>query len=228
MSTDSKSTAGQTPVDNKAGTQSRIDRNVKPDEKLSKDSAYVVHEDVRIPEQNMKIDSTSNRTITDIVTEGKAIFKKVKAAGVNICDEPGKNALYSKLVREHRDFAKALPWPFKIMIHLDEFSPKVLKKFLTCNKQLFWKTEDAWLNAMAGYSVDLFREKCPHASETNVNAYRQTVYNSLKKDSDDFKERYEDVKKEVEDLEKQVRIDAQNKLKARLAASKKATPEIPK
>lgn len=202
-----------------------VDKNVKSDEKLNKDSAYVIKEDVRVEQQNMKVDSTSHKTIVDIVSEGKLIFKKVREAGINVCDEVGKNALYARLAREHKDFAKALPWPFKIMIHLDEFSPKVLKKFLKCNKQLFWKTEDAWLNAMAGYSVDLFREKCPHASETNVNNYRQTIYNSLKKDSDDFKERYEDVKKEVEELEKQVRVDAQNKLKERLAAQKKvATP----
>ena len=195
---------------------SYIDRNVKPEEKLSKDSAYVIREEVNVGEENLKMGSSAYKNINDIVAEGKAIFTKVKAANVNICDGIGKDALYSRLSKEHKDFLKALPIPFQRMVYLDEFSPKVLKRFLKCNKQLFWKTEDLWLNAMAGYITDLFREKHPHANETNVGSYRQSVYKSLKKDSDDFKENYDDVKKEVELLEKQKEIDARNKLKALL------------
>jgi hypothetical protein len=194
-------------------TKFRVSRDVNPEEKLSKDSEYVIHEEVRVNEENMKVDAASHKTITDIVKEGKEIFKKVKKAKVDILDSHGKDALYSKLSKEHKDFVKALPIPFQRLVYLDEFSPKVLHRFLKCNKQLFWKNEEAWLNSMAGYIVDLFKEKNPHASETNVSVYRQSVFKSLKKDSDDFKEKYEDVKKEVENLEQQRKIDAQNKLK---------------
>ena len=199
----------------------KISRDVKLDEKLSKESEYVVHEEVNVNEENIKVGSTSNKSINDIVQEGKAIAKKVKSAGVNILDSVGKEALYAKLSKEHKDFVKALPIPFQRLVYLDEFSPKVLRRFLKCNKQLFWKNEDAWLNSMAGYIVDLFKEKNPHASESNVSRYRQTVYNSLKKDSDDFKEKYEDVKKEVEALENQRQIDAKNKLKELLRKAQK-------
>jgi hypothetical protein len=199
---------------------SKIDKNVRSEEKLSKDSEFVIHEDVHIGEENLKIKSTTHRKIDDIIKEAKIIFTKVKEANINICDAVGKNALASRLSKEHKDFAKTLPIPFQRMVHMDEFNSTVLKRFLKCNKQLFWKTEDDWMNAMAGYIVDLFRSKNPHANEVHVKKYRQTVYESLKKDSKDFKDNYDNAKKEVEMLEKQRDDAARNQLKLLLKQNK--------
>lgn len=204
----------------------RIDRNVKPEDKLNKESEYVIHEDVKIGDSNLKMGSTSQKTIADIVKEGKNIFKKVKAAGVSVCDEIGKNNLFNKLKTEHKEFMQALPIPFKWMVLLDEFSSKVLRNFLKCNPQLFWKTEEDWMNAMAGYITDLFREKNPHMDESRIKAYRQNIFDSFKKDSKDFKEKYEISKKEVEDLEKEVQQTRKNRLKRLLEERAKSKKTI--
>lgn len=215
-------------MDNKSSLASRIDRSVRPEEKLSKESEYVIHEDVKVGEQNLKMSSETHKSPDDIIKEAKDIYSKVLAAGLPIQDAAGKDALFAKLTGEHRDFVKALPIPFQRMVYLDEFSPKVLRRFLKANKQLFWKTEEDWLNAMAGYIVDLFKERNKHASETNVRMYRQSVYKSLKQDSDAFKENYEAAKKEVDELEKQRRVDQIKKVQEGLLERQRQIDQMKK
>ena len=111
----------------------------------------------------------------------KTIQKEVKDSKIPIQDGPGREMLFGKLKIKYKNFYDSLPIVFKWMVELDEFNAKALRLYMKRNPSLYWKTQDGWIDATAGYLTDVFRFKHNHMDESRVKAYREKVFNLLKK-----------------------------------------------
>lgn len=180
----------------------------------------VVYEEVYVGKEQAQISAPSKSTIEDIILMAKSIQKEVKDSKIPIQDVNGRNMLFNKLKTKYKNFYDSLPIVFNWMIQLDEFNPKALRLFMKRNPSLYWKTQDGWIDAYAGYLTDVFRFKHNHIDESRVKAYREMVFKSLKKDADDFHEKYNEVKTEVDKEEASLDKERREKLKIALLKKK--------
>jgi hypothetical protein len=169
----------------------------KKNGKEEKEEKQVIHEEVVVGKDNIKISSTSEKSIGDILEEAKKIFATVKNAKINPADENGKHALYRNIEKEHKNFVTSLPIISKHMIYNDEFSVNALKRFLKANPKLWWQTEDEWINANVNYIVDIIKIRNPKMDESRIKEYKVNYTRVLKEETVKFKKNLEEIEKEI-------------------------------
>ena len=142
---------------------------------------------------------TSHASPDEIVADGKAIWKRLKAV---VARRPGEgeaeadaradarsDALLEEVRRDYASFAASFPLVLRWMISARRFSARALRRFLERHGRDPVDSREAFLRRQAEYLVALFEvEARDHPAPAEVARYREQVVEGLLKEDKQFAE----------------------------------------
>lgn len=146
--------------------------------------------------------------IDAVVEESAEIFKKFKAAvksrGGKVTDEDC-HEIIRELSAAHKDFHAAYSFVMYNMANGD-YDKNVFRQYLQYVKRAPWKSDDEYLLSIAEYSKRIFKHSNPKATSSECRKHKKSIYNSLKAETESFKEQFEAAKENAE-LINEIRLE---------------------
>ena len=145
------------------------------------------------------ISSEKNVDIDFIVRESIEMWRKIRAAGINLEDKEKIKYLLAKTHKEHPEFCKSYPIVARYMICLGSFDATVFKKWLNRISLKPWQSEDEYFEAFTDYITMLYKSQNVRYSTKDMRIMRNNVFTMLKKEHEDYKEEVRTALKKVEE-----------------------------
>jgi len=134
-----------------------------------------------------------------------------------------EEARMDKFQKENPDFCNTHPVVSRYMIVFRQFKLSAFKKYLWKLYSTPRNSEEDYYHVQASYAKYLFMEYNPREDKRYGDETYNQVYQSLKKEADDFKALYEKINTEIKAKEAKDAAERRDELK-RLIASIKASP----
>jgi hypothetical protein len=183
------------------------------------EGAHFAHGEVPL---TANVSSAQRATPEQIVEIGKRIWAAISSSGVDLADDKGNERLLDRLQTEYKDFATSFPLVLRWAVQLRQFDPRAFHKYLLKHAAAQLRNQRDFLELQAEYLVLLYREQTPHADETKVRRYRDSVVAQLVEEEEQFKKIQEEAVREVAQRDAAVDQDRRQRLYERLLAQKVA------
>lgn len=174
-----------------------------------------------------EVSAAQSATPQELVALASAIWKEVKASGVDPADDEGNDALLKKLQDQHRDFGQSFPLVLRWMVQVRSYHPRAFEKYLLKHAGLRLDSREDFLRLQAEYLVCLFREKTAHADERAVKQYRDNIVRTLLAEDKEFMRVSKEVEEEMEARARAVDLERRRLIYEALAAERlrRASPQ---
>ena len=158
----------------------------------------------------MNVDIKQEKEVTEdeIVEEANTIFKKFGKSPAN----KSREELYSKLFSEHKEFGQAHPIVLKYICFMNLYHPIAFRRYIKYVKYHPWKTEEDFLESQARYVKMLYKCIYPRAPTNYHNDIYNKVFESLKKEREEFKRQTEEIQTKVKEREERLDKESRNEL----------------
>jgi hypothetical protein len=137
-----------------------------------------------------------------VLNEIKDIRTKINASGIEPDDKEGNAGLLKRLRDEHKDFSTSHTVVLRWMVEMRQYDERAFLTYAKNHVKGNYKDRKEFWEAQAEYLVLLFKRLNPRVGIKTVYQYRKNVFESIKKDDEEFMSAKEEAKNIVAEIKK--------------------------